>query len=327
MVYDLPANPRERFRELYDALAEDRGWFGDATSLRFASLSALVCPGSPREVASGIRAAAGEIKERSSWFGQLRSPLRFILGATLLANRDRVQGFLDEVDRVRPLFREEHIRRGGTYEVIAILILRVRGGVAPIATETIERFHAIYDEMKRYHWWLTGTADFPACALLAGEPEGPEAIGRAIEEIYRALHDAGFATGDPLQTAANILYLARRAPRDAARRYRDLAEGFRRAGVRIWRSDYDELAILTFLDAPAQRLIDHVLEIRGEMETLRPKPNRSMTFSLASGIAFLEILGRDPESRALMDAKALADMEAVLRAQHAAAAGAAASCS
>ena len=101
----IPADPLGRFAALYEALNRDRGIWGDASSLRFAAMSAVTCPGEPDEVATRLRAIADEIKELSGWFGSLNSPLRFIVSTLLLLNGDSAKAFLDEVERVRPLFR------------------------------------------------------------------------------------------------------------------------------------------------------------------------------------------------------------------------------
>lgn len=93
----------------------------------------------------------------------------------------------------------------------------------------------------------------------------------------------------------------------------------------IWQSDYDELAILSFLDHPASCVVERVLENRRRMESLRPKPDRSLTFNLAAGIALLELVQLDAELRKITDAKALMDMQAVINAQQAASAAAASS--
>ena len=81
---DLVTDPLDRFCDLYAALNADRGWFGDPSSLRFAAMTAVSCPGSPDEVASAIRGMADEIKEHSGWFGELTSSLRFIVSAILV---------------------------------------------------------------------------------------------------------------------------------------------------------------------------------------------------------------------------------------------------
>ncbi len=86
----LPDDPLSRFRELYDALNAERGWWSDASPLRFAAVSALTCPGDPATVAAAIRRTADEIKAESGWFGALNSQLRFIVAALLVLHEDRV---------------------------------------------------------------------------------------------------------------------------------------------------------------------------------------------------------------------------------------------
>ncbi len=321
----LPADPMARFVGIYGALNADRGWGSDASCLRFAAMSAVTCRGEPNEVATAIRNTADKIKERSGWFGELTSSLRFIVSTMLVQNGDTPAGFLTEVERVKAMLREVGLRRGGIYETMAILILRVTAELEPVSIEAVRRFAALYEQMKRYHWWLTGPDDFPACAVLVGRDGSPEQIGSTIEQIFQALCDCGCGKGDPLQTAANLLYLADLEPLVAAGRFRDLADSFRSRGVSIWQSDYDELAILTFLDQPVEQIVAHVLDRRRDMEALRPAPGRSMTFNLAASIAFLELVQCDRDLKTITDSKALLDMQAIIAAQQAAAAAAASS--
>ena len=240
----------------------------------------------------------------------------------LVMQDDDAGSFLAEVERIRKMFRARKLRQGGMYETMAILILRIQRNRAPIEEGAVARFQAIYEVMKKYHWWLTGPDDFPACAILVGQPGDPEQIGAKIEQIYRALDRQGFSKGDPLQTAANLLYLANLDPDTAAARFRDLAVGFKAKKVAIWQSDYDELAILSFLDHPADVVIHRVLENRKGMKGLKPRPDGSVTFNLAAGITFLELARRDLQRAGVVGAKSLLDMQAVINAQQAAAAAA-----
>ncbi len=322
---ELPEDPVARFREIYDALNAERGWWSDASSLRFSAVTAITCPGDARDVASAIRRAADEIKDESGWFGTLNSNLRFIVGAMLALHQDNVRDFLVEVKRVRDMFREVGLRRASIYETMAILVLRMKADKAPVSDRAVREFQEMYEEMKRHHWWLTGPDDFPACAILAGEKASVQQIGQDIEEIYQALDAKGFSKGDPLQTAANILYLARVHADKAASRYSALAEGFRETSVSIWQSDYDELAILSFLGHSAKRIVDSVLRHRELMESLKPKPDRSLTFNLAASTTFLELARLDKDLKVITDAKALLDMQAIINAQEAAAVAAACS--
>lgn len=317
--FELPPDPGARFRALYDALNRDRTWYrNNAAAYRFTAVAAVTIAGPADEVADRIKATAEEIRLGIRWFDTLKYPLRFIVSAMLNAHGDTAGAFLAEAERVRGLFRERGLRRGGIYETMAILVMRIQGELAPIPDAAIERFQTLYEEMKRHHWWLTGPDDFPACAVLTSQPGPARQIGDDIEAIYQALHAEGFSRGDPLQTAANLLYLARRPPTDAASRYAALARGFRQSGVRIVQSDYDELAILTFLEAAPDQIVARVLEIREDMKALEPEPDPNITFNLAASIGFLEAARAEHLARGLTDAKALLDMQAVIQAQQAA---------
>jgi len=321
----LPADPVSRFRQIYDALNAERGWFGEASPLRFAAVTAITCPGDAREVAAAIRKTAEDIKHESGWFGALNSNLRFIVGAMLVLHGDRASDFLDEVKRVQHMFRKLGLRRSAIYETMAILVLRTKAANGRVSGAAVREFQQMYEEMKRHHWWLTGPEDFPACAILVGGKVSVKQVGQDIEAIYQALNGKGFARGDPLQTAANILYLARVGADEVASRYAALATGFREKRVSIQQSDYDELAILSFLDHSAKSIVDSVLHDRKVMASLQPKPNRSLTFSLAASTTFLKLARLNKNLEAITGAKALLDMQAIINAQQAAAAAAAGS--
>lgn len=54
---------------------------------------------------------------------------------------------------------------------------------------------------------------------------------------------------------------------------------------------------------------------RREIASLRPKPDRSLTFNLAAGIVFLELVQLDDQLKTITDAKAMMDMQAIITAQ------------
>ncbi len=320
---DLPADPLARFVALVEALDADRRWTEDHHSLRFAAVTAMTCPGEPAAVAAAIRTRTREIRDGAGWFGELNSPLAILLAAMMVQHGDTPVAFREAVERTRKQFRDARLRRGGIYETMAVWVLRQQAGLRPIPRETIARFRAIYEQMKRYHWWLTGPDDFPACAVLCGQPATPREIGERVERLYQALHDRGAARGDPLQTAANLLYLAEGDAVAVAERFARLADAFRRHEVTIVQADYDELAVLCFVDRPADEVVAATLRCREPIRALRPRPGASLSFNLACSVAFLELVQPAGGRRAAGEVKALVDLQAILNAQAAAAAAAA----
>ncbi len=314
----LPDDPMSRFRSLYVELEKDRRWWRDSRRLRYAAMAAVGCEGAPTDVARGIRRMEKSLKEASPWHLNIGTHLRFIVAAILYQNGDSARAFMNELRRVRKLFRGERMPRALAFELIAILILRIQAGGSTIAQNTVRRTRDIYDEMKQHHRFLTGADDLPACAILAGQEGTPTHLVDKTEAIYEELRSQGFKKGNPLQTTANVLSLAPSSPHEPARRAANLKDEFKQGGVRISQRYYDELAILSFLSQHTSRIIDRVLANRETLKKIRPRIDRPTTFDLAVGITFLELASREVKATTLSGAKALMDMQAILAAQQAA---------
>jgi hypothetical protein len=252
------------------------------------------------------------------------SSIRFIVAAILYQNGDSAKSFIKEVERVRKMFRAEKLHRALAMEMMAVLVLRVQTSGSTISRQTVRRFREIYDEMKQHHRWLTGADDFPACAILTGQRGTPRRIGDNTEEIYSELRARKFPSGNPLQTAANLLFLADGTPQQLADRTASLKAEFRSRKVRITQLNYDELAILAFLKQRPETVVADVVANREELRTVRPRFDAGTQFNAAVGVTFVKLSGAGATMGSVSQAKTLIDMQAVLAAQQAAAAAGAA---
>lgn len=313
MMPNYLPEPFPRFVNIYNELHSKEKWY-EKDVLPISAMLAITCQGEANQIAESIRQTAEQIKANKKWLGELRTSLRFVVSAMLVANQDKADDFLLETERVHKLFRAEKLRRGRVYETMAILIMRNSFFKAPIQLEAIQRFKAIYQAMKKYHWWLTGPDDFPACAMLVTQKESPEQIGFTIEKIYQTLSKKGFTTGDPLQTAANLLYLTHKDPVEIANSYSELASKFRQKGVSIWQSDYDSLAILSFLPSEPEIIVDKVVNYREKIKDLLGNTSPMITFNLATNMTFLELIRLNTKLKSISDVKSLLDLQVVINA-------------
>lgn len=318
-------DPLERFFALEAAFDADRGLLGDHVPLRLVAANLVLCPGEPHEIAAEVRRLTEQLSARLPMFSHIIAPIRLLIAAVLLQRDDQVEPLLAEVERVRAIMRELGMRRMEVYEVVAILALRIRSGLAPIRREQVERLRDIYAEMKRHHWLLTGPEDYPACAFLSDQPRSVADIGARANAIYEGLRErARLWRGDPLQTASNMLALSPLEPGELVDRFVTLASGFDEAGVRIRQGEYDEVAVLCFLAQPARLIVETVVDYATQIRERLRWANRSTAFGLAGNLAFVRLLGNDPQLGALADAKTLLDMQTIIAARQAAAAAAAA---
>lgn len=313
----LPADPLERFEQLLTALDAGRGWMQDKVAVRLAAIALLITPGDAGRLAATTRSVSAVLHERLGSFSRVDESVRLVIAAQLVKAGDEPDPFVDDLERVRELFRAAGLRRGGVYEVLAVLVLRrVVGTIGPAH---VDRFQQIYSAMKAHHWWLTGPEDFPACAMLVGLPGEPAAMGAGIDEIYHALHvQAGLPRGDALQTAANMLYLGGVEAATIAGRFALLMTGFRGAGAPIGKDEYDELAILCFLAQPAEQVVASVIGLRDQLREHLRWLGQGPALSLAASLAFVRLAGESGALSTLADAKLLLDMQAIVTARQAA---------
>ncbi len=314
-----PIDPLERFFAIEAALDQDRGLLGDRVPLRLVAANLVRTPGEPDAIAATLRSLREQIDQHVAWHSGVTTSLRPLLASILLQRGDSAAAFFAEVERCRTLLRELGMRRAEAYEVMAITVLRSRSGLATIQHAQLERMRDIYEAMKIHHWWLTGPEDYPACAFLVGEPGTPAELAERASTVYDALRrQANLWRGDPLQTAANILSLAKLRPDELAQRFRELAEAFDQAAYGIGQQEYHEVALLCFLAQPIERIIEAVLDYRERMHERLRWLTGSLSFSLASNLAFVRLVGRDIELGTLADAKALFDMQTIIDARQAA---------
>lgn len=314
-------DPLARFFELEAAFDADRGLLGDHVPLRLVAANLVLNPGDAAEIAGKVRATAEELRKLLSWMSSVVSSIQLLVAAVLLQRGDEPAAFVAEVERVHERMRKLGMRRSEIYETVAILVLRIRSERAPITDEQIERLRDIYQQMKRHHWLLTGPEDYPACAFLVGQRDRtPEQIGERAHAVYEGLRKhAKLWRGDPLQTASNMLVLSPLEPDELVERFRLLAVALEQAGVRIWQGEYDEIAVLCFLARPTERIVETVTGYATQIRERLRWADRSTAFGLAANLAFVRLVGNDPELGLLADAKVLLDMQTIVAARQAAA--------
>lgn len=312
---DEEEDPLDRFAALYAALAAGSGWLTDRTALRLAAICLVSTPGRAGELALATRRHDVALSENIRWWQGVALAVRVLIAAQLVKHGDEPAAYVAEVVRVKDMMRSARLRFSGTYEFVAILVLR-RVLRREITATDVARLQAIYEAMKTHHWWLTGPEDLPACAMLVARPEEPARIGAGAEAVYQALlRGADVWAGDALQTASHVLYLADVPPGEIAGRFARLMAEFRRDKIRVGQEQYDELAVLCLLAWPLEKIVTVVLEYRERLRGTITWLTRGDAFNLATNLAFVRIAGQEGTLAQLGDVKLLLDMQAAVVAQ------------
>lgn len=317
-------DPLHRFAELCNAFEAERGMFGDRAPLRLAAVSLVLTPGPADELAAHVRTVGSHLDAiYGGWTSSIDASLRLVLAAALVRTGEDATAFGTAIARVQAMMDAAKVRKGGAHSLLAAMVLRRVAGGEPGEAHVL-RMRAIYERMKHHHWFLTGPEDLPACAMLVGRPGSPEQIGDHVEAIYRRLADVPkIWGGEELQTAANVLGLLAFAPDEAAARFVELAAELRARGVKVRGAEYDEVAVLAFIPRSAALIAERVTNMRDRIVAELAWYESSMGTSLASNLAFVELLhsGDDARVGLLADAKLLLDMQAIVTMRQASAMG------
>ena len=311
-----PRDPVTAYLERFEELRLFKRWSTDVNMLRFA---ALVLTGADLpELGDRLEQAANRIKKKAGAFGTLNSPTRHIVAAMLVRRGLEIDQPLEQVDRVRGLFRAEKLKRGGIHEALAALLLVLQAGEREVDVWTVRRMREILARWKKDHPWLTGIGDYPMAALYAARGVSPETIGHRVESIYQALRRERQSSGDSLQLASHLLAISDLDPTQAARSFAGLRRALKAAGIRTGSSQYDEVALLVLMEDDPSAVAERMAGAVARLMSVRPRPQKSIAISLASGLLMNETLARrglDAEER---DLTALQAALAVVEAQQAA---------
>jgi hypothetical protein len=305
-------DPLGRFDALDRAFEPSRSLLSNRVPQRLAAADLVLVPGDPAQVSTRARALGEHF---ASLVGLADAPptFRVILGAIMLRHGDTPEDLAAEAARVRPIIRRQSMRWSPVFESIAIIVLRLQAR-GPIAEVQLVRMHAIYEAMKRHHWFLTGPDDFPTCALLSGRPHPPSELAERAHRLYELLRsELRLSRGDPLQTVSNILALADAEPEILVARYGALVEGFERAGQRMVLDRYDDLALLCFLPRSTESIVQTVVDYDAALRERFKWHEVFSSFTLATNLAFVHVVGNDPELGPLADVKALLDMSWIVQ--------------
>ena len=253
--------PVERFRNILGCLELPQNSIEELYWLRFAASAAVLRPESPEHIAALIRRTAKVLDDNTPWYESLSNAIRFAIAAILVQTHDSPCDFIRAHRHISSMLRQADLRTGGAHETIAVAILRMNADKRVIHHQDLTRFKAIYEEMKKFHWWLTGPDDFPAAAALNHLHGSAREVINQSEAMYQYLCDAGLEAGDGLQSAANLLPLLDMNPGDAVTKLIELRTLLKaEAGDQI-PYHYDSLLPLIMLEQDPAHIMEMTLAI------------------------------------------------------------------
>lgn len=211
-----------------------------------------------------IRESFDIIKENTSVFSSFRGTSKMSIATMLSLRGDRSAALTNTLD-VYEKMKQARFRYS---DYLAIASFQIATGAQPADyQQVVDRAKAFYDEMKKQHFFLTGSNDYIFAALLGLSGADVSTGAARIEELYRALKPS-FFSGSGVQALSTVLALGGKSA-DAEARVLQMRDSFRKSRIRLDREyTLPALGFLALLPASADEIANEVLEA---YEFLRPQ--------------------------------------------------------
>ena len=157
-----------------------------------------------------------KIKSSSSAFSPLRT-ISFSMAGLIYAKTNRPS---DEIDRLHRNYKilKDNGFRSSMYTYIAAMLLE--------ENTDVRKLKEIYEEMKKYHPFLTSYNDYPAAVIIAKQHGMASELVETSEKYYIELSENGFYKGNDLQLLANMLVMNGAFSQDVTRKVIETKKAF-----------------------------------------------------------------------------------------------------
>lgn len=219
------------------------------------------------------------IKKESGFFSPLRSYLRFLIAAMLDVHFDNAEEQFQQLLRLYKKMTDGGFSRGSFTYLSAMTLLT--GNNQEHVDDRIRKALLIYKGMKKEHYFLTSTSDYPLAVLLAEREEGVEKILLDMEGFYRQLHVKGFRKGNDLQFLSHVLSLdPERDMQELVRRTDTIYGKLKQSGMNIKTMHYSDIGMLALIPG-ADEEIKRIPQLARDLEAGKHFGQRDVSIKLA----------------------------------------------
>ncbi|KAB2329971.1 DUF4003 family protein [Cytobacillus depressus] len=199
---------------------------------------------------SAFLKVADTVKKSASLFSPLRSIYYPIAG--LILTNDHLPD--EEITRLHRHY--EDLRKAGfrssMYTYLAAFLMDDH--LNP------DRIKAVYEEMKKYHRFLTSYDDYPAAVIIAKKEGQVAELVEISEKYYEELNRNGFHKGNDLQFLANMLVLNGAYSNELVGDVIHAKDEFRRNGIKVKEMHYSSLAVIA-LSGKINEAVKYALDL------------------------------------------------------------------
>lgn len=220
------------FQENLDILHNSSGKWVDKRLVMMAAAQSAAK--GKRIIASDFTNVIEKVKKSSSAFSPLRT-INFSIAGLIYSKTNHYDGEINRLHSNYKVLKETGFRSSLHTYIAAMLMDK--------DTE-VSKLKKIYDEMKKFHRFLTSYDDYPAAVLMAKQPDKISNLVETSENYYLALKEKGFHKGNDLQLLANMLVMNGPFSQELMRKVIDAKEAFEKKHYKIKSMHYPSIGII-----------------------------------------------------------------------------------
>ncbi len=187
-----------------------------------------------RIIGSDFTNVIEKVKKSSSAFSPLRT-IYFSIAGLIYSKTDQYDSEIDRLHRNYKALKETGFR-SSMHTYIAAMLMEKDTEVSKLKT--------IYDEIKKYHRFLTSDDDYPAVVIMAKQPDKISDLVETSEKYYLTLNEKGFHKGNDLQLLANMLVMNGSFSQEVTRKVNDAKDAFEKSHYKIKSMHYPAIGII-----------------------------------------------------------------------------------
>jgi len=197
-----------------------------------------------RIIGSDFKHLLDKVKNSSSAFSPLRM-IVFSIAGLIYAKTNDYDGEIERLHRNYKALKDNGFRSSMHTYIAAMLMEEDTDG---------RRIEGIYEEMKKYHRFLTSYDDYPAAVMLAKQSDRISELVEISEKYYTTLNGKGFYKGNDLQLLANMLVMNGAFSQDLSRKVIEAKEAFEKNHYKIKSMHYPALSIIALSNQTNQAI-------------------------------------------------------------------------
>ncbi|RST58545.1 DUF4003 family protein [Siminovitchia terrae] len=301
-----------KYIEVYEELRQKMKWKVTDNKILMTIASFYAMNQKPFQMESYLLIAE-EIKRQARAFSSIKSESRYIAAAMLDVGFEQAEKQIPAWFAVYDELASAKFRKGIFTYIAAAVLIKNSGSDPTEYRPIITKAKEIYEGMKKEHFFLTFSEDYPLAMLLAATQT--DHVIESNERFYDALNRNGFRKGNHLQMLSHILTLAQEESAEAlVSRTTQVFDQFKEVGIKQKTLYYPVMGMLAMIP-PAELDMQEVYQAYEQLNQTKPfKWQKDLNATLAASFYVKDKL----EHSTFIESSLFTTIETILQAQQAA---------